>query len=592
MDVGRDGGEAMIPCYWIHYRGGPVRCRWDEQMVDRLISGRLKRPGWFPDVVHYETMEAFRRNTVTESCIVMFPAGDHDERDVARLNADLGRLRNPVVFITSDEGSKFPVHLIKHPTATFFVMTPRTDREYPAESTFIGEGDADAGVLVEPDPSVEKDIDIFFWGQGGHRRRQEMFEAFGDWMGLEDREPQWAQIEVMRSPGFLQGIPRDEYLGRMARAKVALCPAGTATQDSFRVYEALTHGCVPVLDGVRNDGESPHYWGRLGGDLNVRVPIVEDWQDDLGSALQYALNDWPKSAVRAHEWWHWHRRTLALCLSASLFSGWDVHPAADQITVIIPTSPIPSHPSTAMIESTINSIRRYIDSEILVMVDGVRPEQADREADYWEYVRRLMLVAERADNVTPVVSWNHIHQSGLMRKALDHVTTPFVFFVEHDCPLDGQPIDFEQIIDTMRSDHLNVMRFHHESQVIEQHAHLYLETEPLDDWPSKAPYVRTMQWSQRPHLAHTSFYRELLDEYFAPGAKTMLEEVLHGVAEFAARKQGNRAWDEWRLAVYAPREGGMRRSLHLDGRSDDPQYPMTFAYPGERPRGAPRPGTR
>jgi hypothetical protein len=345
-----------------------------------------------------------------------------------------------------------------------------------------------------------------------------------------------------------------------------------------------------VLDQRRNDGQAPDFWPMLGGEPTGQMPSVEDWSLDLGPAIQYALGQWPKSAVRAHEWWHWHRRRLALHLSASL--AYD-HPAEaqaqDRITVVIPTSPIPSHPSTAMIESTINSIRRYIDSEILVMVDGVRPEQADREADYWEYVRRLMLVAERADNVTPVVSWTHVHQSGLMRKALEHVTTPFVFFVEHDTPLDGQPIDFEGILWTMDDYNLNLMRFHHESHVLDEHADLFFEREPHPAREVGVPFVRTMQWSQRPHIARTDFYKRLLDDFFGDGAKTMIEDVLHGVSEFAHRKQPP---EDWGMAVYAPSEGGMRRSLHLDGRSDDPMYPQTFDYPGERPLGAPRPGTR
>ena len=577
----------MIPCYWIHYQGGPVRCRWDEQMLDRLISGRLKRPGWFPDVVHHETMEAFRRNTVTESCIVMFPAGDHDERDVARLNADLGRLRNPVIFFTSDEGSTFPVDKVVHPTATFFVMTPRSDHEYPPETFFIGEGDADAGVLHEVDPTVDKLTDVFFYGQGGHPRRDQMMAAFNEWKTTDAAEMlSWM---VDESPGFLQGVPRDVYLRYMAESKVALCPAGTKTQDSFRVYEALTHGCVPVLDAVRNDGAAFGYWGMLGGHLYVKAPVVKDWDTDLAGAISYALNDWPKSAVRAHEWWHRHRRRIALELSMSLYSGdEDEMSATDRITVIIPTSPIPSHPSTAMIEATIHSIRHYLDCEILVMVDGVRPEQADREADYWEYVRRLMLVAERLDNVTPIVSWTHKHQSGLMKTALDHVTTPFVFFVEHDCPLDGQPIDFEGILSAMNHHDLNLMRFHHESHVLDEHRDLFFEIEPDPDRPG-APFVRTMQWSQRPHIARTAFYVRLMAEYFGDGAITMIEDVLHGVSEFAHRKQPP---EDWGLAVYAPSEGGMRRSLHLDGRSDDPKYPQKFDYNGEAPMGAPHPGTR
>lgn len=588
----------MIPCYWVSY-AGPVRCRWDEQMLDRIISGFGKRPGRFPKVFHYETLAAFQTPTYLESCIVMFPAGDHDETHVDQFNADLAKHRNPVVFFTSDEGSLFPVYKIVHPEMTAFVMTPRTDREYPEGAFFIGEGDADAGSVHDVDPTVDKSTDLFFLGQGRHPRRLEMRAALDEWVACQPppdvpvvsgRHYTW---DVGTTPGFLQGVPRERYLELMAQSKVALCPAGTKTQDSFRVYEALTYGCVPVLDAVRNDGESPHYWERLGGDLEVCVPIVKDWAADLDSAIGYALNDWPKSAVRAHEWWHWHRRRLALHLAESLTDSSPV-PVSEQITVMVTTSPIPSHPSTAIIESTINSVRHFLDSEILVMVDGVRPEQADREGDYWEYVRRLMLVAERDGNITPVVSWLHVHQAELMRRALEHVTTPYVLFVEHDCPFDGQPIDFEGVLTAMDYYSLNLMRFFHESHVPEGHAHLFLETEPPERHLN-IPFIRTMQWSQRPHVARTDFYRALMSQFFAPGARTMLEEVLHGIAEFAYCKQDESlwsGWDYWRMAVYAPSEGGMRRTLHLDGRDTDPKYEMTFQYPGERPYGAPRPGTR
>ena len=283
------------------------------------------------------------------------------------------------------------------------------------------------------------------------------------------------------------------------------------------------------------------------------------------------------------------RPRLALHLAQSVAHD---HPeeagATDRITVVIPTSPIPSHPSTAIIEATILSIRHYLDSEILVMVDGVRPEQADREADYWEYVRRLMLVCERIDNVTPIVSWVHKHQSGLMKTALEHVTTPFTFFVEHDTPLDGRDIDFESILETMNAEGLNLMRFHQEDSVLDVHAHLFVETEP-DPARSGAPFVKTMQWSQRPHVARTSFYNRLMAEYFGSGAKTMIEDVLHGATEFAHRKPDQEGWDGWRLGLYAP-PGGLRRSLHLDGRDGDPKFPMFVEYDGEPPKGTPHPG--
>ena len=44
----------------------------------------------------------------------------------------------------------------------------------------------------------------------------------------------------------------------------------------------------------------------------------------------------------------------------------------DLVTVLIPVSPIPSHPSTEVLDVTIDSIRtRLPDAEIIIMFDGV-----------------------------------------------------------------------------------------------------------------------------------------------------------------------------------------------------------------------------
>jgi hypothetical protein len=48
--------------------------------------------------------------------------------------------------------------------------------------------------------------------------------------------------------GFTQGDPHDLYYRQMADAKVAPAPSGPETPDSFRLFEALESGCVPIAD--------------------------------------------------------------------------------------------------------------------------------------------------------------------------------------------------------------------------------------------------------------------------------------------------------------------------------------------------------
>lgn len=61
------------------------------------------------------------------------------------------------------------------------------------------------------------------------------------------------------------------------------------------------------------------------------------------------------------------------------------------ITIVIPTSVIPSHPSTDIIEETINTIRVHLpDNEIIIQVDGLRDERLDWKDRYDEFKTRLL----------------------------------------------------------------------------------------------------------------------------------------------------------------------------------------------------------
>jgi hypothetical protein len=174
-----------------------------------------------------------------------------------------------------------------------------------------------------------------------------------------------------------------------------------------------------------------------------------------------------------------------------------------------------------------------------------------------------------------------------MRQILDEVRTPYVLYVEHDTPLIGE-IDFGAILLEMQVNELGVMRFYHEASIHPEHAHLVGERH--NRW------LETIQWSQRPHLAETAWYRNVMATCFGAEARTFIEDVLHGIIQHGSSypqgiraPEGREAWQRWRIAIWAP-EGDIKRSTHLDARGDDPKYPLLVSYPGERPEGAPPEG--
>lgn len=229
----------------------------------------------------------------------------------------------------------------------------------------------------------------------------------------------------------------------------------------------------------------------------------------------------------------------------------------NDITVLIPVSPIPSHPSTEVIDQTIASIReRLPDSEIIIMFDGLPAWSAEFKTAYDEFTQALLYKINSMSNATPIVFDRHMHQSGMTREALKLVRTPLILFSEQDTPLHND-IPFEQLTEVVRSGYANLIRFHHEASILEDHKHLMLDHEPIDILGQ--PFLRTRQWSQRPHLASTQYYRDICEKYW-DNEPRFIEHIMYGrVAE------GGDNYDEHRLHIYAP-EGTLVRHKHIDGR--------------------------
>ena len=237
------------------------------------------------------------------------------------------------------------------------------------------------------------------------------------------------------------------------------------------------------------------------------------------------------------------------------------------ITVVTPVSVIPSHPDISILEETVESIRHHLpDTEIVLTFDGVRSEQADRQADYQEFIRRALWKADHDwGNVAPWIFDEHTHQVGMMRGVIDEIRTPLVMYVEQDTPLCiDREIDFTAITDFLDVGRSDLVRLHHEAVIPDAHQSM------MHGMELGLPFLRTSQWSQRPHVATTRFYRFVL-EHFTPNARSFIEDKMHGVCDEAYKIHGMAGWNAYRLHIYAP-EGDIKRSWHTDGRAGGPKF--------------------
>jgi len=506
---------------WVNYNPQAIaRGYWDNELPERILRGAEHWVGEWPPLEDGAGKK--------DGCVVVIP-GQHNWEYVDEINAGMGKYPWVVVMVTGDEEGLFPWDRLKHPNMRRWAYAPNSDGAFEADR-LLPFGPTPHGFTDSP-----KTLDWFFAGQTNTPERKTMVEAL---RGLDGGR-------LVESAGFAKGLPIADYVTVMNQARVVPCPPAWKHPDSFRVWEALDAGAIPLVDAFER------YWYTLGLYEGMEGLIRWSFVDAIIDGVT-PIADQLASIFKA--WWLGQQYEYRRWLRADILSlgGADIAPP---LTVLMPTSPIASHPDTAIIEQTIQSVRDRTDAPILVMADGIRPEQEHYRERYNQYLRELVRLADRWPNIIPVVFDEFTHQANMTRRTLDLVDSAHMMFVEHDTPLVGD-IPFDRILADI-PERFDVVRLLHESDVLKPHAYLH---DPPDNG-----YVPTRQWSQRPHIATTGYYRRIIAEHFRPEAKTMIEDTMHGAAQTTP--------GEHRIGIFYP-EGDKKRSTHLDGRGADPKYEM------------------
>lgn len=230
----------------------------------------------------------------------------------------------------------------------------------------------------------------------------------------------------------------------------------------------------------------------------------------------------------------------------------------NDVTIVMATSVLPSHPNTKIIDETVSAIRKHFpENEIIMQVDGLREEQKNRKKDYDEYKNRILWKClHEWENVLPVIFRNHSHQTNMMKDTINLIKTSLLLYIEGDAPLlPNVDIDWQKCLNMFEYQKANTIRFHFESQIPKEHKHLMFGIED--------GFMKTSQWSQRPHLSSVPYYRNVV----LPKAwnNNFIEDGFHGVVIEDCKIHGDVGWNKHKLWIYHP-EGNIQRSYHLDGR--------------------------
>lgn len=563
-----------IPVIWQSYNAdAPSRGYWDMGMLEDIFANRMWKTGY--KFAHYDNIKDFwdSRGPLRPGAVVVLPARNQVQY-LDQLNQDIKDLPWCILMLTGDEEAVFPVEKVIHPNIRIWVMSPRPGRH--KRYSVLGTGYPPQMHALMPSEAPTKDLDLFFAGQITHPRREKMAAVMTEIKN--NSEITGLKVDYHFSKGFTQGLPPLEYYDRLSRAKVATAPSGPETPDSFRLFEALEAFTVPIADTRVQKGDFPDdYWTYFFGQ-EPPFPVTTDW-DWLQGWTQDQLALYPVKNNRIGQWWLNKKREMALKVAGQIgeLSGIPKRNTRDdQITILMSSNAINTHPETKLIEQCVRDVRVQLpESEIIIMLDGIRPEREDRRADYEEYQRRLLWLCNyQWTNVRTVRFEEFGHQSTMTREVLKEVTTPFVLFVEHDTPLvPDYPIEWDGLCKAIENGEANVIRLHHEAGIHPEHQHLMLSGVQMVEG---VPMMRTAQWSQRPHLASTAFYRFIIDTYFKESSKAFIEHGVYGPCVEAFNREGVLGWNLWKLWIYAPKGEHIKRSYDLNGRGDGTNFESIF----------------
>lgn len=259
--------------------------QWDQNVLDLLFSNQL-----YPTGLEFKRFDAY---TKTDGIILIVP-GRYWHKHTADICEALARYRWVLGIRTGDEEDLFDISQVQHPNIRWWVQTHRADRDY-VDARLIPLGFPPHFNRLE---DGARNLDVLLSAQNTHERRREAFSVLQ--AGVRRR--------IEPTDGFTQGMVPTEYARRMCSTKVAPCPSGAVSPDTFRVYEALEAHAVPIADDVSPAYDSRGYWTKLYPD--APFPILTDYAN-LPGWIDDILADWPRTANRVAAWWIGAKRAMA-----------------------------------------------------------------------------------------------------------------------------------------------------------------------------------------------------------------------------------------------------------------------------------------
>lgn len=149
---------------------------------------------------------------------------------------------------------------------------------------------------LNPNKNENRDL---LWSFAGtlHGERKKAVDLF------KDERPN--KVHTCSGFGAADGLSTKEYVEMLQESVFALCPAGQDSMDSFRIYEALEAGCIPVT--LKNSDQFklyPSYWSGVFRNVSD-FPFIstEKWDEALDETKERLNNNFKEHKENCTKLW-------------------------------------------------------------------------------------------------------------------------------------------------------------------------------------------------------------------------------------------------------------------------------------------------
>lgn len=209
-----------------------------------------------------------------------------------------------VIVLTSDENLIEPCEWLHDPACVGLLRNYFNPLQFthPKIKTF-GLGYKRDFQKYLKNTGVERDL---IWSFAGtlHGERQKMLDTFAE---LRPNE-----THSCSGFGAADALDTQDYVNMLQESRYALCPPGQDSMDSFRLYEALEAGCVPVaLRSTERMNIQPSYWHAVFlGETDLPFIIGNTWAECFEIVEQVEKQgEWPTLQKLCNGFWeHWKTR--------------------------------------------------------------------------------------------------------------------------------------------------------------------------------------------------------------------------------------------------------------------------------------------